>query len=67
MQKICTNFIIFANENDKRNNMNNKEPDYVYIVTNPNFREDWVKIANISRPVDVRSYTHHYSFHNTKK
>ena len=22
-----------------------KEPGYVYILTNPNFRKDWVKIA----------------------
>ena len=46
--------------------MNNKEPDYVYILTrstsgrfdtskNPSFREDWVKIGKSSRPVDVRS------------
>ena len=28
---------------------------YVYILTNPSFREDWVKIGKISRPVDVRS------------
>lgn len=21
--------------------MNNKEPDYVYILTNPSFRKDW--------------------------
>ena len=25
--------------------MNNKEPGYVYILTNPSFREDWVKIG----------------------
>ena len=35
--------------------MNNKEPGYVYILTNPSFREDWVKIGKSSRPVDVRS------------
>ena len=46
--------------------MNNKEPDYVYILTrltsgrlatckNPSFRKDWVKIGKNSRPVDVRS------------
>lgn len=23
----------------------NKEPGYVYILTNPSFREDWVKIG----------------------
>ena len=48
------------------NYMNNKEPDYVYILTrltsgrlatckNPSFRKDWVKIGKNSRPVDVRS------------
>lgn len=35
--------------------MNTKEPGYVYILTNPSFREDWVKIGKSSRPVDVRS------------
>ena len=35
--------------------MNNKEQGYVYILTNPSFREDWVKIGKSSRPVDVRS------------
>lgn len=34
---------------------NNKEIGYVYILTNPSFREDWVKIGKSSRPVDVRS------------
>ena len=34
--------------------MANKEPGYVYILTNPSFREDWVKIGKSSRPVDVR-------------
>lgn len=33
----------------------NKEPGYVYILTNPSFKEDWVKIGRSSRPVDVRS------------
>lgn len=28
---------------------------YVYILTNPSFREDWVKIGKSARPVDVRS------------
>jgi len=32
-----------------------KEPGYVYILTNPSFREDWVKIGKSARPVDVRS------------
>ena len=31
--------------------MNNKEPNYVYIQTNPKFREDWVKIGKNSRLV----------------
>lgn len=32
-----------------------KELGYVYILTNPSFKEDWVKIGKSSRPVDVRS------------
>ena len=28
---------------------------YVYILTNPSFKEDWIKIGKSSRPVDVRS------------
>ena len=32
-----------------------KEPGYVYILTNPSFREDWVKIGKSSRSVNVRS------------
>ena len=35
--------------------MSNKEPGYVYILTNPSFCDDWVKIGKSSRPVDVRS------------
>lgn len=35
--------------------MANNEPGYVYILTNPSFREDWVKIGKSSRPVNVRS------------
>ena len=35
--------------------MADKQPGYVYILTNPSFREDWVKIGKSSRPVDVRS------------
>ena len=31
------------------------EPGYVYILTDPSFREDWVKIGKSSRPVDIRS------------
>jgi len=32
-----------------------EKPGYVYILTNPSFREDWVKIGKSARPVDVRS------------
>ena len=35
--------------------MTDKNFGYVYILTNPSFREDWVKIGKSSRPVDVRS------------
>lgn len=28
---------------------------YVYILTNPSFRKDWVKIGKTSRPVNTRS------------
>lgn len=35
--------------------MSNKEKGYVYILTNPSFREDWVKIGKSCRPVDIRS------------
>lgn len=35
--------------------MNKDNIGYVYILTNPSFREDWVKIGKSSRPVDVRS------------
>ena len=35
--------------------MIDKDSGYVYILTNPSFREDWVKIGKSSRPVDVRS------------
>lgn len=36
-------------------NKNDNGAGYVYILTNPSFREDWVKIGKSSRPVDVRS------------
>ena len=38
--------------------MSNKEPGYVYILTNPSFREDWVKIGKSSRPEDVKTLSH---------
>ena len=33
--------------------MSDKEPRCVYILTNPSFREDWVKIGKSSYPVNV--------------
>ena len=36
-------------------NINQQEVGYVYILTNPSFCNDWVKIGKSSRPVDVRS------------
>lgn len=35
--------------------MKTLESGYVYILTNPSFKEDWVKIGKSSRPVDVLS------------
>ena len=32
-----------------------KEAGFVYILTNPSFKEDWVKIGKSSRPVNIRS------------
>ena len=32
-----------------------KKEGFVYILTNPSFREDWVKIGKSSRPGDIRS------------
>ena len=32
-----------------------KEAGYVYILTNPSFKDDWVKIGKSSRPVNIRS------------
>ena len=37
------------------NNQNRTTQGWVYILTNPSFREDWVKIGKSSRPVDIRS------------
>lgn len=31
------------------------ESGYVYILTNPSFKVDWVKIGKSARPVDIRS------------
>lgn len=32
-----------------------KDPGYVYSLTNPSFREAWVKIGKSFRPADIRS------------
>ena len=34
--------------------MNTSEPGYVYILTNPSFRADWIKIGKTSRSVEQR-------------
>ena len=38
-----------------RNIMSEEKKGYVYILTNPSFKEDWVKIGKSERPVDIRS------------
>ncbi len=35
--------------------MADNEKGYVYILTNPSFREDWVKIGKSARAVNIRS------------
>ena len=35
--------------------MSDHEKGYVYILTNPSFREDWVKIGKSARAVNIRS------------
>ena len=36
--------------------MANKEPGYVYILTNPSFREDWVKIGKTVNMDELLKY-----------
>ncbi len=55
MSIIFCNFAGDLGTNTNNDIMKNNEPGYVYILTNPSFREDWVKIGKSSRPVDVRS------------
>lgn len=31
------------------------EQGYVYILTNPSFKEDWVKIGKSARPVEFQT------------
>ncbi len=40
--------------NERAANKNSENQGWVYILTNPSFREDWVKIGKSSRPVEVR-------------
>lgn len=35
--------------------MKENKKGFVYILTNPSFKEDWVKIGKCSRPVDIRT------------
>ena len=35
--------------------MSHNEKGYVYILTNPSFREDWIKIGKSARAIDVRA------------
>lgn len=35
--------------------MEKEEKGFIYILTNPSFREDWIKIGKSSKPVNVRS------------
>lgn len=35
--------------------MDSMKSGYVYILTNPSFKDNWVKIGKSSRPVDIRS------------
>ncbi len=40
----------------KEKDMDSKQKaGYVYILTNPSFQKDWIKIGKSSRPVDIRS------------
>ena len=51
-------FLLFLQEYLRKAKFVIKEENrrgYVYIHTNPSFKEDWVKIGKSSRPVNVRS------------
>ena len=45
--------------------MSNKEPRNVYILTNPSFCKDWVKIVKNGRPVDMRLTKSNKELENT--
>lgn len=38
----------------ERNLMNERKKGYVYVLTNPSFRDDWVKIGKSAREPEVR-------------
>ncbi len=48
-------FCLFGGKTSIRLKRGEDDPGYVYILTNPCFRKDWVKIGKTSRPVDTRS------------
>ena len=39
----------------KKTDIEQEQQGYVYILTNPSFKEDWIKIGKSSRPVNLRS------------
>lgn len=47
----------YAESQPHRSDSSRKDGDsgYVYILTNPSFRKDWVKIGMTERPVNIRS------------
>lgn len=48
-------FCLFGGKKPLRIGRETNDSGYVYILTNPCFRKDWVKIGKTSRPVDTRS------------
>ena len=48
-------FCLFGGKAPLRIRHEKNDAGYVYILTNPCFRKDWVKIGKTSRPVDTRS------------
>ena len=48
-------FCLFGGKVKIRIKRDADDSGYVYILTNPCFRKDWVKIGKTSRPVDTRS------------
>jgi len=44
-----------ATKKNKSIDTETNQQGYVYILTNPSFKDDWVKIGKSARPVDLRS------------